>query len=155
MALRPVSFRWDEKFVARIDAARGGLSRTEFVRRAVEELVAQDEGSRALVAMMRGRDRPNTVAESGAAIAKVFSEPLPSDPSPLEALKQPDPLPGQTTVDEQIREVTVDVIDAKGKRVSTGTVRTDPHGRPITETFRPLSRGSVRRDVKPFPKGGS
>lgn len=35
MAL-PVSFRWDEGFVARVDAARGDVPRSVFVRRAVE-----------------------------------------------------------------------------------------------------------------------
>lgn len=32
----PVSFRWDEDFVKRIDGARGDVSRSRFVRRAVE-----------------------------------------------------------------------------------------------------------------------
>lgn len=36
MAL-PVSFRWPDDFVARIDAARGLVSRSAFVRQAVEE----------------------------------------------------------------------------------------------------------------------
>jgi hypothetical protein len=35
MAL-PVSFRWDEAFVKRIDEARGDVPRSVFVRRAVE-----------------------------------------------------------------------------------------------------------------------
>lgn len=36
MAL-PVSFRWDEEFVAAIDAARGDVPRSVWVRRAVEQ----------------------------------------------------------------------------------------------------------------------
>jgi hypothetical protein len=36
MAQNPVSFRWDAHFLARLDAARGGLPRSEYVRRAVE-----------------------------------------------------------------------------------------------------------------------
>jgi hypothetical protein len=39
MAL-PVSFRWDEEFVKRVDVARGDVSRSLWVRRAVEERLA-------------------------------------------------------------------------------------------------------------------
>lgn len=39
MAL-PVSFRWDPEFVAKIDAARGDVSRSLWVRRAVEHQLA-------------------------------------------------------------------------------------------------------------------
>ena len=42
MAL-PVSFRWDEGFVARVDAARGDVPRSVFVRRAVERALAPFE----------------------------------------------------------------------------------------------------------------
>lgn len=38
MAL-PVSFRWDEEFVARIDVARGDVPRSTFVRRAIERQI--------------------------------------------------------------------------------------------------------------------
>lgn len=34
---QPLSFRWDEEFVARIDSARGDVSRSLWVRRAVEQ----------------------------------------------------------------------------------------------------------------------
>jgi hypothetical protein len=34
---QPLSFRWDEGFVARIDEARGLVPRSAFVRRAVEQ----------------------------------------------------------------------------------------------------------------------
>lgn len=36
MAL-PISFRWDPEFVARIDAARGDVSRSAWVRRVIEQ----------------------------------------------------------------------------------------------------------------------
>jgi len=39
MAL-PISFRWDEEFVARIDAARGDVPRSVWVRRAVERALS-------------------------------------------------------------------------------------------------------------------
>lgn len=39
MAL-PVSFRWDDEFVARIDEARGDVPRSAFVRRAVEQALS-------------------------------------------------------------------------------------------------------------------
>ena len=45
MAL-PVSFRWAEEFVARVDAARGDVPRSRFVQRAVEAAL---EGSKQLM----------------------------------------------------------------------------------------------------------
>jgi hypothetical protein len=35
----PLSFRWPAEFVARIDAARGDVPRSAFVRRAVERVL--------------------------------------------------------------------------------------------------------------------
>jgi hypothetical protein len=43
MAL-PVSFRWDEGFVKRIDEARGDVPRSVWVRRAVEEKLGRSVG---------------------------------------------------------------------------------------------------------------
>jgi hypothetical protein len=38
---QPLSFRWDPEFIARIDAARGDVSRSLFVRRAVERALGE------------------------------------------------------------------------------------------------------------------
>jgi hypothetical protein len=38
---RPVSFRWDEEFVAAIDRARGDVPRSVWVRRAVERALEE------------------------------------------------------------------------------------------------------------------
>lgn len=43
MAL-PVSFRWDEGFVRRIDEARGLVPRSAFVRSAVEQALSEAKG---------------------------------------------------------------------------------------------------------------
>jgi len=43
MAL-PVSFRWDDEFVATIDAARGSVPRSAFVRAAVEAMLSAANG---------------------------------------------------------------------------------------------------------------
>jgi hypothetical protein len=82
----PVSFRWDEEFVRRLDEARGLVPRSAFVRAAVDRAIGEDEGSRRLVEMMQAREKPNTVAEVGAAVGRVFSESLPDVPSPLNDL---------------------------------------------------------------------
>lgn len=42
MAL-PVSFRWHKDFIERIDLARGSVSRSAFVRDAVEKKIEADE----------------------------------------------------------------------------------------------------------------
>jgi hypothetical protein len=54
MALQqPLSFRWPAEFVARIDAARGDVPRSAFVRRAVERVLpAQPKVKRAVAAAM-------------------------------------------------------------------------------------------------------
>lgn len=41
---RPLSFRWDEGFVARVDAARGDVPRSVWVRRAVEQALGVTSG---------------------------------------------------------------------------------------------------------------
>jgi hypothetical protein len=76
---QPLSFRWDEEFVARIDLVRGDVPRSVFVRRAVEVALGSDESSRRLVAMMRDREKPNSVAETSAAISKVYAKPRPDE----------------------------------------------------------------------------
>jgi hypothetical protein len=44
---KPVSFRWDEEFVARLDEARGDVPRSAFVRRAIEQALAPEVESHA------------------------------------------------------------------------------------------------------------
>jgi len=39
--VRPISFRWDEAFIGRIDVARGDVPRSTFVRAAVERALAR------------------------------------------------------------------------------------------------------------------
>lgn len=39
MAASPLSFRWDEEFIARVDAARGAVPRSAFVRECVESVM--------------------------------------------------------------------------------------------------------------------
>ena len=39
--VQPLSFRWDPEFVAAIDAARGDVSRSLWVRRAVEQALGE------------------------------------------------------------------------------------------------------------------
>jgi metal-responsive CopG/Arc/MetJ family transcriptional regulator len=36
---KPINFRWDEEFVAALDEARGDVSRSLFVRRAIEAAI--------------------------------------------------------------------------------------------------------------------
>lgn len=38
----PISFRWHKDFVARIDAARGDVPRSTWVRRAIEERLQRE-----------------------------------------------------------------------------------------------------------------
>lgn len=43
---QPISFRWDEDYIARIDAARGDMKRSAFVRAAVDRLLDAPAPSR-------------------------------------------------------------------------------------------------------------
>jgi hypothetical protein len=40
---KPLSFRWDENFTARVDAKRGAVSRSAYVRRAVEAAMESED----------------------------------------------------------------------------------------------------------------
>lgn len=52
---RPLSFRWDEEFVARIDAARGLVPRSAFVRSAVRAFL--DAGDMGVISLSVGGER--------------------------------------------------------------------------------------------------
>lgn len=43
---QPISFRWDEDYIARIDAARGDMKRSAFVRAAVDRVLDAPTPSR-------------------------------------------------------------------------------------------------------------
>lgn len=51
MSTQPLSFRWEAEFVARIDRARGLVPRSTFVRAAVEDALAEHEGTVSAVAL--------------------------------------------------------------------------------------------------------
>lgn len=51
---QPLSFRWDEEFVARIDEARGLIPRSTFIRAAVEK---EMESPRVVLHALRASDR--------------------------------------------------------------------------------------------------
>jgi hypothetical protein len=51
MSSQPLSFRWDAEFVARIDQVRGLVPRSTFVRAAVEDALAEHEGTVSSVAL--------------------------------------------------------------------------------------------------------
>ena len=44
MAQNPVSFRWDVHFLSRLDVARGHMSRSEYVQRAIEVWMGLEGG---------------------------------------------------------------------------------------------------------------
>lgn len=83
----PVSFRWDEDFVRRIDAARGDVPRSVFVRRAVEAVIGvpvltlPEGASEEAVAAVR-RELPGARVERSTAKPpkRVRAKPAPSRP---------------------------------------------------------------------------
>jgi len=59
MAL-PISFRWDDAFVHRLDAARGDVPRSAFVRKAVEAALS---GSKQMMERPPTKQEPSEVPE--------------------------------------------------------------------------------------------
>ena len=83
MALRPVNFRWDAEFVARVDAARGLVPRSAFVRAAVERVLPEPEGAGHADGLeFRKHDTGVSVHfGTGEEVAPAPAEPLPRRPS--------------------------------------------------------------------------
>lgn len=92
---RPVSFRWDESLVGRIDAARGDVPRSVFVRRAVEARLAlgsqafryTEDGREARPAAPREAERP-AVTSGNAAVRATKSGAVRVKPAPARPIVQ-------------------------------------------------------------------
>ncbi len=67
---QPVSFRWDDAFVASIDAARGDTKRSPFVRAAVEAHIAALKANAAKAAAT-GRPASEARTELTAGVASL------------------------------------------------------------------------------------
>lgn len=86
MYTKPVTFRWDEDFLARVDQARGSTPRSAFVRNAIEVALAThfaavgDHPREEAVSEIVERLRALGVAPNVFNIAAEMWDPKPVDP---------------------------------------------------------------------------
>jgi hypothetical protein len=86
----PLSFRWDEAFIARIDARRGKMSRSAFVRAAVEAALTDDTQAASSAERSSGRATTTKASATGPSSARSASRPAAS-PRPNAAPRRINP----------------------------------------------------------------
>lgn len=77
--VRPVSFRWEEEFIARVDGARGEMPRSAFVRQCVEERMnGLDELAKGSVPAARAAKSAGRLRRSVPVVAAAVAKPCSS-----------------------------------------------------------------------------
>lgn len=150
---KPLSFRWDEGFVTRLDAAAGDVPRSAFVRRAVEREI----------------ERMAHVERAVASAEAIMAEPERSSPSVLETAREVLADESYRAGGPPLRAAERALSEANGpsniEQSGPGTVPSSEGVRSAAPAEQPERRVSpskslsprvpFRRDVKPFPRGGS
>jgi hypothetical protein len=98
MAAVPLSFRWDKDFVARVDAARGAVPRSAFVRECVERVLGP-EGVPGKISASAARRGGASDARARRGVGSETPAPRPATararPSARPMVEQPRPIVGK------------------------------------------------------------